>query len=255
MLMSLKLSGKVKVPVEAARLHKALKDAESGKAQKEKGSALDIVIPEGATELELNDGEVLKLPPTPDQTTGHEQESDPETERLLYPSRPGSHNPSFTSIDKISRGHSPIDGEPTHEAHSTNPRLTVPPPLPTRRPKRPSLEKNQSSTSNYSEAANNTPPTSGLEEDVPPSYAEAYVNVATGTEYPEERWESSLDDTNRDQMSAAEKKEWEQYLADQKDQDGHLPQSLQDGTVEGELSDRLQNQVLGSDDENTNSLR
>lgn len=136
MLMSLKLSGKVKVPVEAARLHKALKDAESGKAQKEKGSALDIVIPEGATELELNDGEVLKLPPTPDQTTGHEQESDPETERLLYPSRPGSHNPSFTSIDKISRGHSPIDGEPTHEAHSTNPRLTVPPPLPTRRPKR-----------------------------------------------------------------------------------------------------------------------
>ncbi|OXG82714.1 hypothetical protein C348_02897 [Cryptococcus neoformans Gb118] len=249
------LSGKVKVPVEAARLHKALKDAESGKAQKEKGSALDIVIPEGATELELNDGEVLKLPPTPDQTTGHEQESDPETERLLYPSRPGSHNHSFTSINKISRGHSPIDGEPTHEAHSTNPRLTVPPPLPTRRPKRPSLEKNQSSTSNYSEAANNTPPTSALEEDVPPSYAEAYVNVATGTEYPEERWESSLDDTNRDQMSAAEKKEWEQYLADQKDQDGHLPQSLHDGTVEGELSDRLQNQVLGSDDENTNSLR
>lgn len=56
-------------------------------------------------------------------------------------------------------------------------------------------------------------------------------------------------------MSAAEKKEWEQYLADQKDQDGHLPQSLHDGTVEGELSDRLQNQVLGSDDENTNSLR
>ncbi|XAO21440.1 hypothetical protein I312_100191 [Cryptococcus bacillisporus CA1280] len=249
------LNGKVKIPVEAASLHKALKDAESGKAQKEKGNALDIVIPEGATQLELNDGEVLKLPPTPDQTTGREQESDPETEKVLYPSRPGSHNPSFTSVDKISRGHSPVSEGPTHESHFSSSKLAVPPPLPTRRPKRPSLEKNRSSTSNYSEEANNAAPASSLETDVPPSYAEAYVNAAAGTEDPEERWESSLDDTKGEQMSAAEKKEWEQHLAEQKTQGGPLPESLQDGIVEGELSDRLQNQVLGYDEKDTDSLR
>ncbi|KIR57032.1 hypothetical protein I315_00193 [Cryptococcus gattii Ru294] len=249
------LNGRVKIPLEAASLHKALKDAESGKAQKEKGNALDIVIPEGATELELNDGEVLKLPPTPDQTTGREQESDPETEKVLYPSRPGSHNPSFTSIDKISRGHSPASEGPTHESHFSSSKLTVPPPLPTRRPKRPSLEKNQSSTSNYSEEANNAAPASSLETDVPPPYAAAYVNAAAGTEDPEERWESSLDDTKGEQMSAAEKKEWEQHLAEQKTQGGPLPESLQDGIVEGELSDRLQNQALGYDEKDTDSLR
>jgi hypothetical protein len=31
-------------------------DAESGKAQREKGDALDIVVPEGVDELELQDG-------------------------------------------------------------------------------------------------------------------------------------------------------------------------------------------------------
>lgn len=50
------LAGKVKVPYEAAMLQQALKDAETGRAQKEKGDALDIVLPEGANELDLHDG-------------------------------------------------------------------------------------------------------------------------------------------------------------------------------------------------------
>jgi hypothetical protein len=44
------------VPREAAALMEALKDAETGKAQKMKGDGLDLVVPEGANEIVLEDG-------------------------------------------------------------------------------------------------------------------------------------------------------------------------------------------------------
>lgn len=44
------------MPREAATLMEALKDAETGKAQKMKGDGLDLVVPEGANEIVLEDG-------------------------------------------------------------------------------------------------------------------------------------------------------------------------------------------------------
>ncbi|EIW70595.1 hypothetical protein TREMEDRAFT_14638, partial [Tremella mesenterica DSM 1558] len=84
------LAGKVKVPREAESLMHALHDAETGVAQAQQGDALDVVIIDDPDAVELSDGEVLKLPPTPEMTDGHEHESDPETERVRYPSLRGS---------------------------------------------------------------------------------------------------------------------------------------------------------------------
>ncbi|CAK9786309.1 DUF500-domain-containing protein [Cutaneotrichosporon oleaginosum] len=82
------LTGRVKVPPEAANLQAALVDAATGRAQQRKGSQLDMPVDELAQTVVLEDGEVLKLPPTPDQTDGHEYESDPETEEVIRRSRP-----------------------------------------------------------------------------------------------------------------------------------------------------------------------
>ncbi|WVQ94285.1 hypothetical protein IAU59_001364 [Kwoniella sp. CBS 9459] len=151
------LAGKVKVPLEAANLHAALRDAETGRAQAQKGDSLDIVVQETAPDLELNEGEVLKLPPTPDQTDGREHESDPETERVHRASYPGSHN--------VSRIPSPGPGYPAHANAGPESGLglgavgagagagrTMPPPLPTRNSQRPKLQHQHSSASHYSDA-------------------------------------------------------------------------------------------------------
>lgn len=72
------LAGKVKVPECAASLQKALLDAETGKAQRMKG--LELEFEEPLTELiehiELEDGEILRLPPTPNQTIAEEAEEE-----------------------------------------------------------------------------------------------------------------------------------------------------------------------------------
>lgn len=44
------------MPIEAKSLQQALIDAESGVAQREKGDALDIVVPEGVDALDLEEG-------------------------------------------------------------------------------------------------------------------------------------------------------------------------------------------------------
>lgn len=65
-LLSSQLAGKVRVPYEAKNLQAALQDAESGRAQRMKGEGLDVVVyPEIPDELVLEEGEVLRLPPTP----------------------------------------------------------------------------------------------------------------------------------------------------------------------------------------------
>ncbi|WWC67199.1 uncharacterized protein I206_101106 [Kwoniella pini CBS 10737] len=145
------LSGKVKVPLEAASLQSALKDAETGRAQALKGDSLDIVVLENSQDLDLADGETLKLPPTPDQTDGREHESDPETEKIHYPTQLGSHN--------VSRNNSPPLNSPypLYAPGATKGKggRLVPPPLPSRNPNRPNLNHAHSSQSNYSDALDN----------------------------------------------------------------------------------------------------
>ncbi|ODO05083.1 hypothetical protein L198_01770 [Cryptococcus wingfieldii CBS 7118] len=224
------LSGKVKMPIEASGLMKALADSESGRAQKEKGDALDIIIPEGAFQLELNDGEVLKLPPTPDQTDGHEYESDPETEKIRRASRPGSHNPSMSDLGNI---HAPVP--------------TRPPPLPSRHPNRPSLTHQPSSTSHYSASpppsapplpprsnVNSAQPSRATSPHIPaaaspapedlPTYAEVEVTPEGGVNakpYPKDEMDAQKLGLAEDAvgeggepMSPAEQKEWEQFMAE-----------------------------------------
>lgn len=80
------LTGHVKMPREAKPFIAALEDAASGKAQVREGPPPEdpmFKITPLAAAIELDDGEVLKLPPTPEQTDGHEYESDPETERVI----------------------------------------------------------------------------------------------------------------------------------------------------------------------------
>ncbi|WVN89884.1 uncharacterized protein L203_105114 [Cryptococcus depauperatus CBS 7841] len=81
------------------------KDAESGKAQSEKGDTLDIIVPEGATEFERHNEEVLKLPSTPDMINGREQGSDLETKVSNHLKRPAS----------LHGGAVETNGEPTGE--------------------------------------------------------------------------------------------------------------------------------------------
>lgn len=57
----------MKAPPQAAALIQALVDAETGVAQTQKGSHLDETLDGATAELVLEDGEVLKLPPLPDQ--------------------------------------------------------------------------------------------------------------------------------------------------------------------------------------------
>lgn len=80
------LTGHVKMPREAKPFIAALEDAASGKAQVREGPPPEdpmFKIAPLAAAITLDDGEVLKLPPTPEQTDGHEYESDPETERVI----------------------------------------------------------------------------------------------------------------------------------------------------------------------------
>lgn len=103
----------------------ALEDAASGRAQVRKGSQLDIPVDELASTVVLEDGEVLKLPPTPDMTSGREHESDPETEVVIRRSRPTS-----------SAGPSGAFAMHERDAHNRSAPPTAPPPLPPRHPRR-----------------------------------------------------------------------------------------------------------------------
>jgi len=72
------LTGHVRMPEEIAPLHKAIMDAETGKAQRLKGLEFEFEQQtpwELAADLELEDGEALKLPPTPEQMEAEEEEA------------------------------------------------------------------------------------------------------------------------------------------------------------------------------------
>lgn len=70
---SSQLSGKVKMPAEAASLQAALHDAESGAAQAQNPNEDDGIV--DISSVELEDGEVLRLPPTPSQLAREDEES------------------------------------------------------------------------------------------------------------------------------------------------------------------------------------
>lgn len=194
------LSGRVKKPREANALYAALADAESGRSQATPTSITADGKIAGADSVPLQDGEVLHLPPTPDQTDGSEGH-ETEERRASYPTMSGSNS------------------------GTASPRR-LPPPIPARRPPvaleqqdhdpasadaqqegaqvvRPSVRQNDSETSHYSTdtppvmydpptgpppaAYNNAgEPSTSLATNAPsaepPAYAEAYIKAADGTD-------------------------------------------------------------------------
>lgn len=129
-----------------ANLTLALQEAESGRAQsRTNAGALEYVfdpntVPRPTDDLELGEGEVLKLPPTPEMTNGHECESDPETEAIIrrsglnrpdLPKRPGTAPPTGpppplpprSSMRPVSINHAPVDylvdaSDPSEKAYA-----------------------------------------------------------------------------------------------------------------------------------------
>jgi hypothetical protein len=194
------LSGKVRVPVEAEALHRALRDAETGKAQAEKGEPLDMLINSthgSQTDLALAEGEVLKLPPTPDMTDGTEHESDPETERI-------SHSTSSPSLSPSTAGRFGS---------------TVPPPIPARGgapllPPRPPLGQQHSSQSFYS-----TEGDAELHEtnEMPPAYQDGMSGSGSvPAAKDEKRSEVEVErEKQLERMTEAERAEWKQHWADE----------------------------------------
>lgn len=127
------------VPREAYNLMDALKDAESGAAQRRivtAGTEIEDQVAEGLSNLELEEGEVLKLPPTPTQTDGHEGESDPETERITHRSwtlalPKALRHQARHSIDSVPPPPPPRRRVPPFSA-GASPGSATPPPVPPR---------------------------------------------------------------------------------------------------------------------------
>ena len=80
------LAGKVRPPLEAAQLYRTLHEAETGIAQGQSLEYETTVSDDVLTELDLNENETLRLPPTPEQLEkferhGYKDELDMEAER------------------------------------------------------------------------------------------------------------------------------------------------------------------------------
>ncbi len=196
------------MPIEAAELHRALKDAESGKAQREKGEGLDIVVLEGTDLLDLEEGEVLKLPPTPDMTDGTEHQSDPETEQVHYHSRSVSQNSSTSDFKML-----------PPQRHNRN----APPPLPTRSRHRPVMVEHRSSTSHYSDPDDEEAVSTAIPS-IPPrptqgDLAKSHDAELTVPPVDAELTIPPVPSDEREPMSEVEGTEWDQYLAVQKEEE------------------------------------
>lgn len=209
------LSGKVKPPLEAVNLLAALRDAETGKAQAETGTGLDTIINStlpsangSQVDLQLEEGEVLKLPPTPDQTDGTEYQSDPETSKV----RPAS---GLTSgFHDVNPSHPPkglgLMPPPKHPSRTQSPIPVLPP--------RPPLAAQHSSQSHYSNAEEfpeQPPDHPPAFEDSPPGYEPGSEAAAT---FPAEKAASLGSvraDNGRDTtgMNDGERREWEEHWA------------------------------------------
>ena len=171
------------MPREAENLIAALEAAESGRAQREKGTDLDIVVVDGQTPVgsgaatpvgsgdpneamaavQLESGETLKLPPRPEMTDGTEFQSDSETERVHYEHSHLSHEIESDPFgDEDQPGQTADLGNglvppPSYTASGTAASRGPPPPPPPRR--RPPPVQAHSSTSHYSNAEEELSPT------------------------------------------------------------------------------------------------
>ncbi|KAL7418635.1 hypothetical protein Q5752_007093 [Cryptotrichosporon argae] len=236
------LSGKVKIPLEAANLQAALKDAESGKAQREQGAALDIVLPTDAEAdaIDLHDGEVLRLPPTPDMTTGDEYQSDPETERVRHEHQatvpPGTYAlpPGPPPTRKFQPPPSHPRSHPTRLSGGTpgpsTPGAAIPALPPRHLAPRPTIPHQASSTSHYSEDGDDLPPayegdgkTDVKHAQGPSEHAGPAGPGAGCVPQPSEGDEP---------MSESERREWEQFLAEHKEDEERRQVSV-DGVTGG----------------------
>jgi hypothetical protein len=178
----------------------------------------------------LEQGEILKLPPTPDMTDGTEYQSDPETHNVR-----------------------PLSGS------STPTKRRVPPPLPARG-LRPTITRNDSSTSHYSDAQDGglehaTPPSSsmvpaaqvysGTTSQVPVDGPPGYELEQHQAAYPTEK--GAFTDEPKDMLHApqtavapeglteGERLEWEQHYADQQLAEGANKLVLNHGDKEESL--------------------
>jgi hypothetical protein len=201
------------------------------------GSDLDIVVPEGQSleELHLGEGETLKLPPTPEMTDGTEHLSDPETERIT---RFASAN---SAKGKILPSTAPLLPPPRRGTPKTLAASTVVgdgeigaggrrlPPRPPSMPARPAMLERDSSTSNYSTNEEGLPPAYGagektqLERDLQQldikaaggEDASGYSTEPLQSQHPASLDPSANTHHQDDGLSEAERREWEQYYADQ----------------------------------------
>lgn len=153
-LTSLQLSGKVRIPPQAAPIHEALHEAETGVAQHRQGNNLDTLLDENnrplpsyeAAKLDLDEGEILKLPPTPETTDGTEHLSDPETTKLRTASRPGSGTSTPRRVPPVPPTLPPRSSVGAGASASASAAAAAGAGL------RPPLDRNDSSASHYSDA-------------------------------------------------------------------------------------------------------
>lgn len=183
-------------------MHAALRDAETGKAQAEKGGgALDIILNSANSsrvDLQLSEGEVLKLPPTPDQTDGTEFESDPETERVRH----SDHQPLDSGFTlPPPRSNAALAPPPRHPSRTASPGRRLPP--------RPPIVHQQSSQSHYSDAEDDS-------DIPPPQYESGNAGRAHVVTYPDDKKAAPGRDTTG--MSESERLEWEQHWREEDDE-------------------------------------
>jgi hypothetical protein len=127
------LAGKVRSPPEAAELQAAIQAACSGAAQREKhAGSLDVVVyPEVPDSLLLDEGEVLKLPPTPSMTPpSAEGDSDDDDKRPIKRAPPQLIAFDDAAMTESERREHEQDFNDRFAAASILP----PPALPSRRP-------------------------------------------------------------------------------------------------------------------------
>lgn len=219
-------------------------------------------MPEGADLPDLEEGETLKLPPTPDMTDGSEHQSDPETEKVHYSSRPVSQSSSSTDLKMLPPPRHPRSDSSSMIPPARHSGSVQAPPLPTRSRQRPVLVEHSSSTSHYSDALDvdargsaATPSTSPQPHTAtshddelaptipPPSYAQEH-EVPLAPLPSQKQTHALAENEGEDPMSESERREWEQFLAEQKEDEARRGVQVSSGGETDVLSQRLVGQRL-----------
>lgn len=186
-------------------------------------------------DLQLKEGEVMKLPPTPDMTDGTEYQSDPETEKVRPLSHQGvspfgDHKAVAGAGAGTATGSSMLEGQglgvPSRTASGGVPKL----------PPRPVFTSQHSSQSHYSDALDETEELPPPGYDAPPYAEEPGVGSGSGVGvaglglghdgqgghgYPADVKKTAVE-LEREQavqgMTEAERAEWEQHWREEDDE-------------------------------------